>query len=243
MSAWWDGLTALQQFFYCVAIPTTVIMLIQTILMIVGLGGHGDVSGGGGAIDGGVGHDIPGDAVVGGHSTLGHSGVIPGVHDTAATAGATGYDAGHDTQVDHGDIASFKLFTFQSIMAFLVVFGWTGAAMAANAAIPAFVTIVVSLLAGTAALFLTAWMFYSLLKLQNNGNVRLNNAVGMEGEVYIPIPPGGQGQGKVNLLLQGRWVECDAVNTGQQPLRTKQAVRVVGLQAGSLLIVEPIKKD
>jgi membrane protein implicated in regulation of membrane protease activity len=207
MSAWWDGLTALQQFFYCVAIPTTLIMLIQTVLMLLGLGGHGDIAGGHGPIGGGVGHDIQHDAQSG--------------------------------QTDMGDIASFRLFTFQSILVFLVVFGWMGIAMSENHTIPGFVSILVSLLAGSAGLFLTAWLFYSLMKLQNSGNVRLTNAVGLEGDVYIPIPPNGKGQGKVNLLLQGRWVECDAVTNGLEPLKTQQAVRIVGLQGGAVLVVEP----
>lgn len=238
MSAWWDGLTALQQFFYCVAIPSTLVMLIQTVLMIIGLGGHGDFTGGHGPIDGSVGHDIPHDAVVSGHSTVGHPGVVVGAHDTTV---ATGYDveaAAHE--VDTSDFVSFRLFTFQSILAFLVIFSWTGVALAANRAIPGILAVFVSLVAGAAALFLTAWMFYGLLKLQNSGNIRMSNAVGLEGEVYIPIPPGGKGQGKVNLLLQGRWLECDAVTAGLEPLKTRQTVKVVGVRGGSVLVVEPI---
>jgi hypothetical protein len=241
MSAWWDGLTALQQFFYCIAIPATLIMLIQTVLMIIGLGGHGDVSGGHGPIDGGVGHDLPHDAMVLGHSTVGHGGTVIGAHDTAVDTGHAAEAGGHDT--DASDFVSFRLFTFQSILAFLVIFSWTGVAMAANKGIPGILSIFVALIAGTAALFLTAWMFYGLLKLQNSGNIRMANAVGLEGEVYIPIPADGKGQGKVNLLLQGRWIECEAVTAGLEPLKTRQTVKVVGLQSGSVLVVEPINKD
>jgi hypothetical protein len=236
MSAWWNGLTALQQILYCIAVPATVIMLLQTILMLIGLGGHGDAGGSGGPIDGGVGHDIPPDAVVGGHSTIGHVGTIVGAHDTAAAAGQ---EAPAEGTTGAGDIVSFRLFTFQSILVFLVVFGWTGVAMSANHATPGYVDILVAFLAGAAGLFLTAWMFYGLMKLQNSGNVRLTNAVGLEGEVYIPIPPDGKGQGKVNLLLQGRWIECDAMTNGLEALKTGQAVRIVGLFGGSVLVVEP----
>lgn len=241
MSEWWDGLTTLQQVFYYVAIPSTAIMLIQTVLMIFGLSGHGDLAGHGGPIDGGVGHDIPHDAIVTGHSGLGDGAHALGVHDTTAAAGYN-TDSGHGAS-DAADLVSFRLFTFQSVMAFLVVFGWTGIAMAANRSIPGFVAIVVALMAGAAALFLTAWMFFAVLKLQNNGNMRLSNAIGMNGEVYIPIPAGGKGQGKVNLLVQGRWIECDAVTAGLEPLKTKQAVKVVGLQGGAVVVVEPIQKD
>ena len=45
--------------------------------------------------------------------------------------------------------------------------------------------------------------------------------------------------GKVNLLLQGRWMECDAVTTGQEPLKTGRTVRVVAVQSGSILVVVP----
>lgn len=239
MSVWWNGLTNLQQFLYCIAVPSTVVLLIQTILMFIGLGGHGDIAGSGGPIEGGVGHDIPHDAIVGGHSTVGHGGVIFGAHDTSA-------QAGHETQAanqsDQTDVVAFRLFTFRGILAFLVVFGWVGIAMAADHATPVALTLVVSFLAGTAALFLTAWMYYAIQKLQCSGNISLANAVGLEAEVYIPIPAARAGQGKVNLLLQGRWVECDAVTLGIEPLKTKQTVKVVNTQGGSVLVVESIKK-
>ncbi len=240
MSAWWDGLTTLQQIFYYIAIPSTVVMLIQTVLMILGLSGHGDIAGHNGPIDGGVGHDIPHDAMVTGHSGFGDGTHAIGGHDTVA---GSGYDThtGHEA-TDAADLVSFRLFTFQSVMAFLVVFGWTGIAMAANRSIPGLVSFLVALLAGAAALFLTAWLFFIVLKLQNDGNMKLSNAVGIDGEVYIPIPAGGQGQGKVSLLVQGRWVECDAITIGLEPLKTKQAVKVVGVQGGSVLVVEPIQK-
>jgi hypothetical protein len=242
MTEWWEALTKLQQFLYCIAIPSTIVMLIQTVLMFVGIGGHVDMGGGSGPIEGGVGHDLPHDAVVTGHSTIGHGGAIFGAHASVADTGAASHE-GQAAAADQADIASFNLFTFRSILAFFVVFGWVGIAMAANRSIPDAVTVVVSLLAGAAALFVTAWMFYAILKLQYSGNVRLANAVGLEGEVYIPVPAGRSGQGKINLLLQGRWLECDAVTSAAEPLKTKQAVRVTGLLGGSVLIVEPVQKS
>jgi hypothetical protein len=242
MTEWWDALTKLQEFLYCIAIPSTIIMLIQTVLMFIGIGGHVD-TGGGGPIEGGVGHDLPHDAIVTGHSTIGHGGIIAGMHDTTSPAAHSAQgSAAQGTSSDHDDLASFHLFSFRSILAFFVVFGWVGLAMADNKTIAPAVIIIVSLLAGVAALVLTAWMFYAILKLQYSGNVVLSNAVGLEAEVYIPIPAGRSGQGKVNLLLQGRWFECDAVTTSLEPLKTRQSVKVMGLQGGSVLLVEPLDK-
>ncbi len=227
MSSWWDGLTNLQQVLYLIAIPSTVVMLIQTVMLIIGLGGHGDVDGSG-PIDGSVGHDIPPDATVGGEATMGH--VSFDAHDA-------GHIAHDGSSMDYTDFAAFRLFSLRSILAFFVVFGWVGIAMSKSVAIPALVVLLVSFLAGSLALYLTALMFYGIMKLQYSGNVHLHNAVGHDAEVYIPIPPANQGVGKVNLLLQGRWVECDAVTTGHEPLATGSSVRVVGIQGESILIV------
>ncbi|NLJ16925.1 MAG: NfeD-like protein, partial [Clostridiales bacterium] len=41
MSEWWEGLNLLQQVLYCIAIPSTLIMLIQTVLILIGIGSHG----------------------------------------------------------------------------------------------------------------------------------------------------------------------------------------------------------
>jgi len=41
-STWWQGLTLLGQVFACAAIPMTVIMFLQFILMIIGYGGEAD---------------------------------------------------------------------------------------------------------------------------------------------------------------------------------------------------------
>ena len=40
MSEWWAGLAVLQQIFYYIAVPFTLVLLIQAIMSIIGLGGH-----------------------------------------------------------------------------------------------------------------------------------------------------------------------------------------------------------
>lgn len=38
--SWWEALSTLQQVFACVAIPATIILLLQTLLLLFGVGGH-----------------------------------------------------------------------------------------------------------------------------------------------------------------------------------------------------------
>lgn len=56
---WWNGLSLLQQSFGVVAIPATVILLLQTILLLFGLGNGQDA-------DGDIGADAGGDVDAGG---------------------------------------------------------------------------------------------------------------------------------------------------------------------------------
>ncbi len=56
LTDWFMSMTLLQQIFACIALPATVILLIQTVLLIFGLGfggGDADIDGGDGALDGG----------------------------------------------------------------------------------------------------------------------------------------------------------------------------------------------
>ena len=117
MFEWWNSLGITMQVFYCIAIPATLIIVIQTILLMIGIGHGGegvefsDTSG----IDGlGDVPDMPAD--------------VPADIPTDMTAHAIeGCD--HMTTGDGSNPADFgtmQLFTLQGIMTFLCVFGWTG---------------------------------------------------------------------------------------------------------------------
>lgn len=57
MIDWWNSLELTQQIFACIAVPSTLILLIQTVLLLIGLGGGGD-----GDADGDLDGDLDGDA-------------------------------------------------------------------------------------------------------------------------------------------------------------------------------------
>ena len=41
MTAWWEGLSAMLKVLYCIAIPSTLLLVIQTILTLTGFGEGG----------------------------------------------------------------------------------------------------------------------------------------------------------------------------------------------------------
>ena len=192
MRAWWEALTMLERLFAAVAIPATLLLLIQMVLTLIGLGGH----------DGDLDTDSPdGDSASGQHGA-------PGL----------------------------RLFTFRGIVAFLAVSGWAALAIS-RAGHPWLAAILVGLLLGAGAMVLMAVVMRLFLRLQTDGTVDLSNAVGLPGEVYLPVPAGRAGEGKVNVVIQDTMTECAGVTDEGTALSTGEKVTVVGLTRERQLVV------
>lgn len=232
MRIWWESLTLLQRLFACVAIPATLILVIQLVLTLVGLGGHeADLDADGDGIPDGI--DLDGDGIPDGIDLDGDG--IPDI--TVADVEHGGLtDAEHGHGPGAGEHGGLHLLTFRGIIAFLAVYGWAALAVS-RAGRPWLMAVLVGLLLGTAAMVLTAAVMQLFLRLQADGTVTLANAVGMEGEVYLPIPPHRAGEGKVNVVIQETMTECAAVTDEEETIPTGQAVTVIGIAGPGQLIV------
>jgi membrane protein implicated in regulation of membrane protease activity len=175
------------------------IMVCQFVLSLLGLGGHHDM--------GGDGHDLAGPELhdMGGHEGGGHEGAG---HET------TGHE--HSTASASPSDWIVSVLTLRTIVAALTFFGLTGLSMLQTPLGPTW-SLAVALAGGTAALFLVAWVMRSLARLQAEGTVRIERSVGKTGTVYLTIPGNRAGAGKVQLNLQNRTVEYQAV-TSQEAL-------------------------
>ncbi|HEX8210682.1 MAG TPA: hypothetical protein VF584_10940 [Longimicrobium sp.] len=94
----------------------------------------------------------------------------------------------------------------------------------------------VAALVGGLALCAVAWAMRQMLRLERDGTVRMEQAVGNPATVYLGIP-GGTSPGKVHLTLGGRTVECQAVS--DRPLPTGTPVVVVDVLGPGTLEVAP----
>lgn len=223
MLAWWNSLTILEQVFACIAIAATVVLIIQSILLLFGIG-----FGGGEADAGGL------DTHFDGHFDTNFDGGAGGDLD----AGSGGPDLEiHDPGYDPGDADSgLSLFTIRGLVAFFAVGGWTGLALVKY--IGPVWAVLIAFLAGSAALVGVAYMFKAAMKLQDKGNLEIKNAVGKTGKVYLSVPPRGQGQGKVTVMVQERLVELDAVTKSEQQIKTGALVRIVGAVDEETVLVD-----
>jgi len=233
--SWWNEMTAMQQVFAYIALPATIIMVLQFVLSLFGLIEGGDADGLDGAedfADGGadiadiadfddvIPGDIPGDEPQ--DFVESHLADTPHGHEDGAGPGTD----------------SLRLFTLRGIIGFFAIGGWTGV-VALEWGIPIPGAVLLSLLAGWLALYFVAWTIRFVLRMQQSGNIDLQNAIGVQGEVYIPIPPMKSGTGKVNVIIQDRLTEVDAVTDAERTLRTGEKITVMGVESEGVLLVVP----
>ena len=212
MLNWWNSLDALQHFFAYVAIPATLILCIQTILLLFGLGAGGD-----GDLDSDTSGLDTGD------------GTAPDLDapDLDTRDGESGHDLAHDP--------GLRIFTIRGLVAFFSVFGWAGLALS-RSGVPGGVSTLIAFLLGLGAMVVLALMLRGALRLQSDGTMDLKNALGLCGTVYLTVPPRRQGTGKITLVLQGQLGEFEALTDEAEPLKTGQSVQVVGL-SGPIMVV------
>jgi len=196
---WWNSLTFASQIFYCLAIPSTLVLLIQTILMFLGIGEDGDT----------LGDDLP---------------------DSAELAD----DA---DPVELSDIDGLHIFTLRGIISFFVVFGWVGVVLqASGVGLP--LTVLISFFSGFLTMVAIAYLIRSVMKLRNDGNTDNRNAIGTAGKVHLTVPAHRTGEGKVHVMLQGTYVERNAVTDESEPIPTGSEVVVVGVSGETDLVVK-----
>jgi hypothetical protein len=205
------------------AVTGGTLLVCQFLLSLLGLGGHDDV--------GGDAHDVGGDLhEMGGHDVGGHE---MGGHDGDGH-GHDGHGHGHDS----GSNRLVSLLTFRTLVAALTFFGLAGLAAAAPRQLDPPWVLAVALAAGAGALFLVAWVMRLLKGLHAEGTARIERSVGKRGTVYLTVPGNKAGLGKVQLNLQNRTVEYQAV-TGQQTLPTGTKIIVTAVVTRDTVEVAP----
>jgi membrane protein implicated in regulation of membrane protease activity len=161
---------------------------------------------------------------------------IGGDHDVGGGHDVGGHDfGGHDVaghhEVGHGAESSwfFSMLSFRTLSAAVAFFGLAGLA-AHQAELDRWQTLGIALAAGAVAFFLVGWLMRMLIRLNVDGTARIERAVGSRGTVYLPVPAGKSGVGKVHVSMLNRTIEYRAI-TAQDQLPTGAKVVVVGIVA------------
>jgi len=197
MIEWFESLSVLQKVYAYIAIPSSVILMLQTFLLFFGIGdGGGDI------------------------------------------------DMDSSIEIDSTDATGdgLALFSIRGIVAMLCIGGWSGIVLL-NTALPVPLSIIISIIIGICSLVGMAYLMKAVTKLQDSGNIVIENAIDKVGQVYLPIPPSMSGSGKINITVQDKFTEFSAVTTDPEEIKTGETVKVVSIDDSGLLTVERVRKD
>ncbi len=222
-------------FVVCAVFGGTILVL-QAAMTLLGLGGDALHTDGGGDVGHGFGGDAHVDAGSGLHGDGGDHGHLGGASDTHADASQTDDPQHHLT--DHGSSKLFAMLSFRGMIAAMAFFG-IGGLTAQSADLPVLTVLLIAILCGLAAMYAVFWVMQTLASLQAEGTVRIGRSVGEPATVYLRIPGGRAGAGKVQINLQNRTMEYEAVTEGDA-LPAGARVVVVGVVNPETVEVRPL---
>lgn len=155
--------------------------------------------------------------------------------DLSADVGDT---AGHGHH--HDPSTEAKWLSLQSLAAFMIGFGWIGLAALRLLGMGFTAAAFIGVLSGFGVAWMLVALLRALMKVQSDANVSLRDAVGLEGDVHVIVPPRGGGSGRVALVINQSRHEFNAVQDGEAPIASHSRVRVLHADpASGTITVKP----
>lgn len=142
-----------------------------------------------------------------------------------------------DAEVESDTGMGFQFFTLKNLLGFFTLFGWTGLGCL-DMGLSLFPTLAISTASGLVMMTIMATIFYFMSKLTDSGTLNIKNALGKTGTVYLVIPAKRASMGKVNLEVQGRNIEMNAITDDEADIPTGSVISVSQIVNNSLLLVK-----
>lgn len=155
-----------------------------------------------------------------------------------------GFDADSDLEMDseaNGGAGSgdLPIFSLKAITAFLTFFSWTGVLLTGEGR-SLWEIVPYSILSGIVAMALVVFLLKKFSDLTESGTADLLDLIFEKGDVYLPIPSGKNGKGKVHVTLNKSLREMNAVTNGEQ-IQTGEKIRVLEVLPDNILLVEKVE--
>jgi membrane-bound ClpP family serine protease len=116
------------------------------------------------------------------------------------------------------------------------MFGLVGLGLSRQFWVPDVLAAAIGTIAGLFTFWVIAKLFSSMTKLQSDGTLKLSNAIGQQGKVYLTIPADGTGQ--VQVAFQGRLMIYDAISANKEEIKTGDQIVVIDIAGGNIFVVE-----
>lgn len=145
-------------------------------------------------------------------------------------------DDGHHGMAD-ADV-SFKFLSLQGLTAFFMMFGLVAFTLSRQHHTPHVASVFGGAIAGVFTTWVIGRIFVFMKKLQSDGTLNIDKAVGEEGTVYLTIHEGKTGQ--VQISFQNRLRHLDAFSEDGGTIPTGDRVKVIRVINGSTLSVRKV---
>ena len=139
-----------------------------------------------------------------------------------------------DSDSDSG--IGFQPITFKNFIAFSSIFGWTGI-ICIEAGLGNGLSIFLSIIAGIGMMLIMAILVYFMNSLFENKTAKIDSPIGRTAIVNLRIPANKDGAGKVQINIQGNKI-LDAVTENLEDIKSGSLVKIIGIDAGGILLVE-----
>lgn len=151
-----------------------------------------------------------------------------------------GLDGDVDADIEGDTGIGFQFFSFKNIVAFFTIFGWSGISFL-EAGMSKGIVVLLAAVCGLAMMFVMAFLIYQMRKMTSSGTLRMENAIGQIGEVYLTIGANRSRMGKVQITVQGALRELDALTDEEKNLPTHTVITVKEITSNGILIVSQTK--
>lgn len=150
-----------------------------------------------------------------------------------------------DLDALHADPSElFQWLSVQSLIAFVMGFGWGGLAAYRGSDLSPLLSVVVGVGVGLAMVWVLGAILKAVYRLQVTGNISPESTVGIEGQVYVSVPTAdaakATGLGKVRVVIDRRQRVYNAVSDGDE-IPTHARVRVLRVNPDNSLTVSRIQ--
>ncbi|MFM8848993.1 MAG: hypothetical protein ACKOE5_01170, partial [Cytophagales bacterium] len=138
-----------------------------------------------------------------------------------------------EIEVDNG--FPFQFLTLKNLVGFFTIFSWAGIA-AVNAGFSATISLIIASISGLVMMFIMASLFFLIGRAAYDGTMKIVDAIGKTGEVYLMIGPHRKGIGKVQVNVCGALRTLEAITDDDDPIITGSLVQVVSVTENILIV-------
>ena len=138
------------------------------------------------------------------------------------------------TSLSDTDVA-FDFISIQSILAFLMGFGWVGLACFVQFKLGALISFIAAFVFGIIFMFLSAYLMFLIKKLDKREKFDLQDFVGTVGRAYTAFKP--QGEGQIEITINDQLSVIGAINMTDEEIHAFMPVKIEKIEDNKIYIV------